>query len=769
MFVWPLRARMAVLSASLALAALSLARATPPAPLPADAAPDAFSAGRARDTLATLLGDQSPHPVGSASNAALRARLVAALRALGLEPEEQRAFACSPLGSCATVHNLIAWLPGQGGPALALLAHHDSVPAGPGAADDGHGVALVLEVLRALRDLPRRAPLAAVFTDGEELGLLGARAFTTHPRFREIGVVLNAEARGTTGPARMFETSDDNAALVAAFSAAPHPSAQSLSYEIYRRLPNDTDLTVFKDRGVQGMNFAFIGGVQRYHTPRDDLAHLDLGSLQQQGDAVLASARGLLATDLSQRAADNASYVDLLGAVLLRWPAWLDLPLAALALLSLLLATRLPSSSTPPAASTSPAAPTSGSSSLSTSTPSGRPSLRGLLLAIGTTLLAPLLGAAAGHATLLAIEALSGPLGPWPAVTVWPLLAIASTSLALPLALLRLSARRTGARAQALGTWLLWALLALVLACTIPGATILLLAPALLAAPLALTSRRALLPAALAALLACALWPPLIPALTDALGLSGLFVGAIVGWLVTALAPFCAEEHGHKALSRATWLILLLGLVAGVLAARAPRVDLDHPARLNLIHLTDLDTGAATYLADAPAGLPPDFAAATAWGPPQALLPWSARALPSAPAAPLPSGGATLTPRGGDSYLLRARPGALAIVLQIPAGSLASLSLAGQPLDPGALRHGPSDTRIVTLFGPPPEGIELTAARRDDAPWRIAELVSGLPPGSPAAQRPDTAVPYQWGDLSVTVRAVTFAPAPRGAGDRRAP
>src|SRR5690606_24229526 len=130
-------------------------------------------------------------------------------------------------------------------------------------------------------------------------------------------------------------TSDGNAALIAAYTAA-RPSALSLSYEIYRLLPNDTDLTVLKGHGLQGMNFAFIGGVLRYHTPRDDLAHLDLGSVQHQGDAVLATARALLAADLPPPAPHNAHYVDIFGAVLLRWPAWLDLPLAAVVLLALL-------------------------------------------------------------------------------------------------------------------------------------------------------------------------------------------------------------------------------------------------------------------------------------------------------------------------------------------------------------------------------------------------------------------------------------------------
>ena len=67
-----------------------------------------------------------------------------------------------------------------------------------------------------------------------------------HPLAADGGVVLNFEARGTTGPAIMFETSRGNADLVGVFAeAAPHPVATSFAVEVYRMLPNDTDFTPF--------------------------------------------------------------------------------------------------------------------------------------------------------------------------------------------------------------------------------------------------------------------------------------------------------------------------------------------------------------------------------------------------------------------------------------------------------------------------------------------------------------------------------------------
>ncbi|MCY1067179.1 M28 family peptidase [Nannocystis sp. RBIL2] len=728
----PRRLRHVVLAACLGVASLALVRSQPPAPAGPDAPRENFSAARAREELVQLLGDERPHPVGSAANEAVRARLVARLRALGTEPEEQHGFACSSGGNCAPVTNVIVWLPGQvAGPALAITSHYDSVGAGPGAADDGHGVATALELLQILLPLPRRPPLALVFTDGEEAGLLGMRAFAEHPRAGEIGVVLNLEARGTTGASSMFETSDGNSALIAAFAGAG-ANALSLSYEIYRRLPNDTDLTVLKEHGLQGMNFAFIGGVLRYHTPRDDLAHLDLGSVQQQGEAVLATARNLLTADLPPPAPHNAHYVDLLGLVLLRWPAWLDVPLAAAALLALLVTA------------------VRRRRELST---------RNVLLALAAPFVAVLAAVAAATVLLLAAEALTRPLGTWCAATSTALLGLATAAVAAALAVARPLVRRAGPLAQSLVTWSLWTGLGLFVAIQIPGAAILLLAPAVLAA-LAPASRLA--PIA-AALLAVAVWTPLAPALVEALGLSAPLVGATVGWLCTALLPTCTEEPGEKTLSLWTWPFVLVAILAVTLAAVAPRHDGDHPAKANLVHLTDLDAGRAWHVVEAPSGVPDPLAAALAWDEPRPLLPWSSRAVPSAPAALLGDAGPRLElrprtegdPPGRATMTLRARPGALASMLVIPGGAVATLRVGGRVLDVTALRPGPSDTRIVTVFGCPAEGVEVVADITTATPWTIVDLTPGLAPDAPASARPEWAVPYQWGDLIAARRSFT--------------
>ena len=192
------------------LGALALTpRLSAPPPLRTGAAAGSFDAARAKARLGVLLGDQRPHPADSAANDAVRERLVAALGGIGLRPLVRDQFACNELYkqrgvSCARVRNVIALIGPPTGKAVLLNAHYDSTPYGPGAADDGIGVATLLEVAALLKDRPLGRPVMLLFNEGEELGLVGARAFLADPLSRNVDTLVNLEARGVTGPANMF-------------------------------------------------------------------------------------------------------------------------------------------------------------------------------------------------------------------------------------------------------------------------------------------------------------------------------------------------------------------------------------------------------------------------------------------------------------------------------------------------------------------------------------------------------------------------------------
>jgi hypothetical protein len=301
---------------------------------PLDAPATEFSGARARQVLARVLGDQRPHPTGSDAAREVRARIAAELRALGLEVEVTRSNVCGRYGTCAEVENLLAKIAGTdpSGGAVLFVAHSDSVPRGPGASDDGAGVAAVLEGARALLAGPKpKNDILLLIDDGEELGLLGAEAFVRDDplHFLHVRAVVNVEARGVSGPATLFQTGSGAGALVDAFArAVPRPIGSSLFSAVYERMPNDTDLTVFLDHGLSGLNLAFSDGAPLYHTRDDDLAHQAPGSVQHLGETAFASVRALANLDLRGPPASDRVYFDLFGATLVRWPKGATLPLA---------------------------------------------------------------------------------------------------------------------------------------------------------------------------------------------------------------------------------------------------------------------------------------------------------------------------------------------------------------------------------------------------------------------------------------------------------
>ena len=289
------------LVALLALAwATSSSRALP-APVSLTAPDSVFSSGRAMMDIVALSG--RPRPPGTPEHDSARAYLTERLVGMGLTPELQTATTLERRGStlsAATVRNLIARVPGTASTGAVLLtAHYDSRDLSRGAGDDATGVAAILETVRALRaGPPLRNDLIVLLTDGEELGLLGARAFVdNHPWMEDVTVVLSAEMRGGGGPSVMFETGAENGWVVGALDrATPRAYGFSMATEVYRRMPNDTDFTPFRQAGRQGLNFASLGRADAYHQSFDEPARLyertSTRETSSLGDADARSANG---------------------------------------------------------------------------------------------------------------------------------------------------------------------------------------------------------------------------------------------------------------------------------------------------------------------------------------------------------------------------------------------------------------------------------------------------------------------------------------------
>ncbi len=324
------------LAALVLFATIGLLGLSTPAPLPASAPATEFSAERALTHLAHIAG--KTHMLGSPENAEVRRYLLSELRTLGYEPQVQAelGIAQRDLIAAGYVNNIAARIPGsRPGKALMLVAHYDSVSTGPGAADDGASVAAILETLRALKTSPPlRNDLLVLFTDGEEPGLLGAEAFVAgNPLAADVGLALNFEYRGNRGPALLFETSAGNGKLIEAFAKVHHPVGTSLLYEVYKILPNLTDVSVFKRAGMPSMNFAAIGNAPSYHTQLDRPELLSPASVQHQGDIMLALARDLGNANLNDLRSGNRIYFDVMGMGLVTYSERLVWPLTGVLIL----------------------------------------------------------------------------------------------------------------------------------------------------------------------------------------------------------------------------------------------------------------------------------------------------------------------------------------------------------------------------------------------------------------------------------------------------
>ena len=250
-----------------------------------------FSTERALKHLKVISAE--PHYPGTEAHNKVRDYIISELKNLGLNVHIQEGYSYSKKGSNLTqVKNIVAKLKGTtDNKALVLATHYDSNPhSSLGASDAGSGVVTILEGLRAYLksgNVPANDVIVLI-TDAEETGLHGANLFVNkHAWSNQVGLVLNFEARGSGGPSYfLIETNNGNKKLIEALDQAgvTFPTGNSLAYSIYKMLPNDTDLTRFReDANINGFNFAFIDDHYDYHSAFDNYDRLDRRSLEHQG------------------------------------------------------------------------------------------------------------------------------------------------------------------------------------------------------------------------------------------------------------------------------------------------------------------------------------------------------------------------------------------------------------------------------------------------------------------------------------------------------
>ncbi|HOV59487.1 MAG TPA: M20/M25/M40 family metallo-hydrolase [Candidatus Hydrogenedentes bacterium] len=300
----------------------------PPTPKPATAPPDQFSAERAMVHLKELA--RAPHPAGSPENDRVFQTLISILRGLNVEVETIEGPVRHGDRGLVWERAVLARVRGTdpSGKAIAVDAHFDSTPYGPGAADDLSGCVAMLETCRALKHLPPlRHDVIFVFSDQEETGGYGARAFTRHQWYENVAVVTGLETRGVSGPSLMFETSNHNGPLIRHLARSGAPTrTNSIFFGVYDRLPFGSNFGKYKQTRP-GYNLAFVDGFCYYHTMLDRPDKVSLASLQHHGEHVLALCRyygNLDSLDREELYGPNLTYFNLFGSNLVYYPPWVD-------------------------------------------------------------------------------------------------------------------------------------------------------------------------------------------------------------------------------------------------------------------------------------------------------------------------------------------------------------------------------------------------------------------------------------------------------------
>jgi hypothetical protein len=725
-------AGLATAAGLVAITALSILRvARPPAPVPASAADTVFSAARAVEHVARIA--QRPHPLGTEEHDRVRDYILAQLASLGIESEVQTTTGIGTrYQEAGHVQNILGYLRGSvsSGKAVLLMVHYDGVEAGPAAADDGAGVGALLETLRALRmrRTPLRHDIIALFTDGEEAGLLGAAAFVReHPRAKDVAVALNFEARGTGGRSYMFETGPGNLDAVRMLRAARDVTAGSVFTTIYRTLPNDTDLSELAVLAVPALNFAFADGVERYHTSSDDVAHLDPGSVQHHGVQMLALAKAFATDSLPRPTTGDAVFFDFPALGLIVYPMWLANALAIVLLVLAIVVVR------------------------------EERDKRGMVLGMVTMIVTT---AACGVAA--SFVALSAP-------ALW------SGAYALPLVLGAIGVNgaayllvdRSGTGGAHTGAIVVPALVGITLSFLVPAVSYLLVWPTLFA----LVARRSRQPiaewiAAFVALMMLAGFT--FTSAVVMLGVSGggaVALVALTSLLVWLLAPLVARTF-------ATWrraLVVTAALaVVGLLYAKLTvKRSADHPAGSTLIFAQNADDGGDAFFGTTSPREPwtrmvlGDVQPGPAW---TSHLGTSSRVLygHATPRRTLDGPSVALVSDSTSAGVRRvgvrvqAERGTTAVVVRV-VGTVTAASIDGRVVDTTRFRRRGAQW-VTQYWNVPPDGalFSFDVAAGQPLSVEVAARRPGLPASVSVPARPDSVVPSQIGDVTVVYRTARF-------------
>jgi hypothetical protein len=273
-----------------------------------------------------------PHGAGSDVQARVREYIIAQVETLGLRAEIQTSGAIS---------NILVRVPGTDSTGTVLVTgHYDSHPPAPGAGDDGLSTAAMLESIRVLHASPPLGnEVLFLFTDGEELGWLGAIAFINHyPGARqEIDVVFCFDGRSGNAPLILRQTSPGDAWLVRQMTGLPLSLWAGSWINRTERTDQDTDFEMFQAASFTGVEIENEASGTRYHTSRDTVDAISPDLMQAYGETMIALANHFGTVDLRTRTRGvDLAYFTLPLVGLVSYPTWVTPVLSGLGILALL-------------------------------------------------------------------------------------------------------------------------------------------------------------------------------------------------------------------------------------------------------------------------------------------------------------------------------------------------------------------------------------------------------------------------------------------------
>ncbi|MBI5015201.1 MAG: M20/M25/M40 family metallo-hydrolase [Deltaproteobacteria bacterium] len=295
--------------------------------------PPAFSKEALLDTIRTLAAeDLRGRAVGSPGLDRAAELLAARMREAGLAPGgDDGTFFQTWSGRWGDpaeevrLRNVVGVLPGTraewAGQSVVVGAHYDGQGLGlagghsedrgrvhPGADDNASGVAVLLELARALRDrAPERSVVFVAFT-GEEVGRLGSRHYAAapgaHPAGKAVGMV-NLDTVGRLGGQKLLALGTGSAKeWVPILQGAGY--ATGVTVQAVAADAGGSDQVSFVDAGVPAVQLS-SGPHLDYHRPADTVDRIDADGLVQVA-AVALEAVGYLASraePLSRPGADG--------------------------------------------------------------------------------------------------------------------------------------------------------------------------------------------------------------------------------------------------------------------------------------------------------------------------------------------------------------------------------------------------------------------------------------------------------------------------------